>query len=233
MHTKLKQHLAIATGAVSAAAVPMGADAAIVYKDSSNAFSVSYSGVVPGSETVEPWDIDGDGANDFQLVALRVSALSYIYLESEDRSGNPLNGRGAVAVPGKHVNNLTTGFSVGASLGTAYAWRSGANYIDLLHGSAVAPGFGNGVLGSNFIGFRFLAGTDLLYGWGEMILSTTDGGTATINRWAYEDTPDCAIAVGQTSGDNCPEPVPTPPTLALLAAGAFGLRRWRAQRAAA
>jgi hypothetical protein len=51
----------------------------------------------------------------------------------------------------------------------------------------------------------------------------------TVERWAYNHTPDGSINVGQTEDT----PVPTPSTLALLAAGAFGLRRWRARRAAA
>ena len=67
------------------------------------------------------------------------------------------------------------------------------------------------------------------YGWAELIWSTTGGGTVTVNRWAYNDTPNGSIEVGQTQ-DN---PVPAPSTLALLAAGAFGIRRWRARRAAA
>jgi hypothetical protein len=43
-------------------------------KESVHAFSVSYDGVAPGSETVELWDIDSDGADDFQLVALEPSS---------------------------------------------------------------------------------------------------------------------------------------------------------------
>ena len=70
----------------------------------------------------------------------------------------------------------------------------------------------------------------MLYGWAELILSTANNGTVTVNRWAYNDTPNGGIEIGQTQDDT---PVPAPGTLALLAAGAFGLRRWRAQRAAA
>lgn len=90
-------------------------------------------------------------------------------------------------------------------------------------------GLQGATLGSNYIGFRFQSGSDMLYGWAELIVSTTGGGTVTVNRWAYNDTPDGGIEVGQTQ-DN---PVPATGTLALLAAGAFGLRRWRARRAAA
>jgi hypothetical protein len=77
MHIKLKQHLAIATGAVSAAAVPMGADAAIGYKDNSNAFSVSY--VETGSAE---WDIDGAGGNDFRLFTSTASTFRYVAFDS-------------------------------------------------------------------------------------------------------------------------------------------------------
>jgi hypothetical protein len=41
MQSKRKRHLVIATGAASVAALPVGAEAAITYKDNSNAFSVS------------------------------------------------------------------------------------------------------------------------------------------------------------------------------------------------
>jgi hypothetical protein len=78
--------------------------------------------------------------------------------------------------------------------------------------------------------FRFFSGTDTLYGWAELILSTTGGGTVTVNRWAYNDEADGSVKVGQTSD---PTPAPAPSTLALLAAGAFGVSRWRARRAAA
>jgi hypothetical protein len=62
----------------------------------------------------------------------------------------------------------------------------------------------------------------------------------TIAQWAYESTPDCAIAVGQTSGDNCPTgdpdpadvPEPNATGLALLALGAAGVKRWRDSKTA-
>jgi hypothetical protein len=225
MQTKLKQHLAIATGAVSAAAVPVGADAAIVYKDSSNAFSVSYAG-----PTAAEWDIDGAGGNDFRVFT---NVGSYINLNSGGR-----NGAGVVATTtsANQLNNLDSGIPVGPTLTGGYVWNpSGNAFRTLMYGSVAGGtssfelGLRGAVLGSNFIGFRFLSGTDTLYGWAELILSTTGGGTVTVNRWAYNDTPNGGIEVGQTQ-DN---PVPAPGTLALLAAGAFGLRRWRAQRAAA
>ena len=228
MQTKLKQHLAIATRAVSAAAVPMGAHAAIVYKDSSNAISVSYAG-----PTSPEWDIDGAGGNDFRVFT-NPQGGGYINLYSGGR-----NGAGVVATidTWNQLNNLDSGVPVGPTLTGGYVWNPSGNFNRTLMYGSIAGGTNYGlgfglrgaVLGSNFIGFRFLSGTDTLYGWAELILSTTGGGTVTVNRWAYNDTPNGGIEVGQTQ-DN---PVPAPGTLALLAAGAFGLRRWRAQRAAA
>jgi hypothetical protein len=61
----------------------------------------------------------------------------------------------------------------------------------------------------------------------EPTLSTTGDGTVTVERWDYTDTPDGSTKVDDTG--QVPT-VPAPPTLALLAAGAFGLRRWRASR---
>jgi hypothetical protein len=223
MTPSIKQHLAIATGAVSAAAVPMGADAAIDYKDNTNAFSVSYAG-----PTSAEWDIDGDGGNDFRFFVAVFTGKSYINILSQ----SPRNGRGLVATTatGGYFNNLQNGADVGPTLSGSYVWRAASTYNrTIMFGSDAGgkAGLQNAVLGSNYIGFRFLSGSDMLYGWAELILSTTGGGTVTVERWAYNDTPDGTIKVGDTGQ------VPTPPTLALLAAGAFGLRRWRQQRAAA
>ena len=224
MRTNLKQHLAIATGAVSAAAVPMGADAAIVYKDSSNAFSVSFAG-----PTAAEWDIDGAGGNEFGFEASITTSGALIFFGS----AGGRNGRGLVGLggAGDDFNALAAGFALGPTLAATYSWLGNGNFggRTVMTNSSVGPDFNNGAIGSNFIGFRFLSGTDLFYGWAELILSTTGGGTVTVNRWAYNDTPDGGIEVGQTQDT----PVPAPSTLALLAAGAFGLRRWRAQRAAA
>ena len=223
MQTKLKQHLAIATGAASAAALPMGADAAIVYKDNTNAFSVSY-----GGPTSADWDIDGVGGTEFSF---RTNVSRYINI----RSDSTQNGRGLAATVGAtsvSFENLAPGFALSPNLAASYIWNRYSDRNRTLMASS-APGgtYGlqNATLGSNYIGFRFLSGTDMLYGWAELILSTTGGGTVTVNRWAYNDTPDGGIEVGQTQDT----PVPAPTTLALLAAGAFGIRRWRARRAAA
>jgi hypothetical protein len=222
MQTKLKQHLAIATGAVSAAAIPMGADAAIVYKDASNAFTVSFG----GTSSVE-WDIDGAGGIELNL---RIRLFGGEPIASFNSDGR--NARGMVASNHYKLNNLASGFAVGPALGGGYSWQGSGNRasITITSASGIDDSFGNGAFGSNFFGFRFLAGIDTLYGWAEILVQQR---SVTVNRWAYNGTPGGGIEVGQTSDPTPPEPVPAPGTLALLAAGAFGLRRWRAQRAAA
>jgi hypothetical protein len=150
------------------------------------------------------------------------------------------NGRGFAGTGGNQweFNNLpagaaSTGALLGPTLAAGYQWNGYANTSARTVMASDSPGafFDNAIIGSNYIGFRFLSGTDLLYGWAELILSTTGGGTVTVNRWAYNDTPDGSIEVGQTQ--DAPTPAPAPSTLVLLAAGAFGVRRWRARRAAA
>lgn len=212
MQNRLKQHLALATGAASAAAatVPMGAGADIVY----NAVSVSYG------QPEAPWDVDSDSSPDFTFFT---NKSSKIYLRCSDGRGLLGNGSGSDT-----FNNLPSDFALGTTLAAPYQWAGDGDRI-VMTGSDVGDNFVGGKIGSNFIGFRFDSGGNTLYGWAELLLSTTDGGTVTVNRWAYNDAPDGGIEVGQTQ-DN---PVPAPGTLALLAAGAFGLRRWRARRAAA
>jgi hypothetical protein len=218
MQSKLKQHLAIATGAVSAAAIPMGAEAAIVYKDNTNAFSVSIAGPAAAE-----WDIDEDGGNDFRFFTF-ANRLIFI------TSNNPRNGRGLVALDDDdgHFNNLAADVAIEPTLSGGYLWHFSPTWYRTIMTSGIVGDYGGlqgGQIGSNFIGFRFLSGANMLYGWAELLISTTGGGTVTVNRWAYNDTPDGSIKVGDTGQ------VPAPPTLALLAAGAFGIRRWRARRA--
>ncbi|ESQ13369.1 MAG: hypothetical protein N838_33930 [Thiohalocapsa sp. PB-PSB1] len=215
MQSQLKQHLAIATGAVSVAAVPVGADAAIVYKDDTNAFTVSVAGT-----TSAEWDIDGDGGNDFLL-----TTFASIYVSFNSATGR--NGRGLLATGTNEFNRLALGLTVEPILSAPYTWAGSGDrpYIEITSYGSIAGRFGNGVIGSNFIGFRFLSGTDLLYGWGEINVQPF---SVTVNRWAYNDEADGSIEVGDTG-----QQVPAPSTLALLAAGAFGLRRWRGRRAAA
>ena len=87
--------------------------------------------------------------------------------------------------------------------------------------------------GDNYVGFQFDPGTlhasgdwvdsgNVHYGWAILNLDLTTGlGTASITEWAWEDTADTQIYVGD---------VPEPSSLALLAMGAGGLFAYRAAK---
>ncbi len=209
MHNKVKQHLAIATGA--AAAIPMGLKAAIIY-EGSTPLTATY-----GGPTVE-WDVDGTGGSDFALKPVFGFSANKLYFSS----AGGRNGRGFVGptAGGDDFSNMGSGKRVAPLLTGGYQWgASGINYRSILKNYNVASEFKRGQIGSNFVGFRFLSGTDMLYGWAALTLTSS---SVTIERWAYNDTPDGSIEVG----------VPAPPTLVLLAAGLYGVRRWRRSRPA-
>jgi len=206
--------------------MPAAVQGAIVHN--TNSFTVT-----TGGSNVD-WDIDGDSTNDFYFNA----NTSYIYLESVGK-----NGRGVVisnAGPDRSILALSTGFLIGPTLTTAYKWApNNQSYRAMVNGS----GFFNGAIGqgnSNYFGFRFDNASGRHYGWAKVILST---GTAEINEWAYEDTANTCIAVGQTTGSGSCGGGGTPSApvsasvesselaalsgLSLLALGAAGLRRRR------
>lgn len=183
-----------------------------------------------------------------------LSAKAYAYATVRLNSGG-FNGTGLVRQGFNNFNALPTGFAVGDTLAAGYNWGlsgnhrvasestrtygyySSASMFGRLTSANIASDFQSGQFGNNFIGFRFDISGALHYGWAELFVDDGTGGgrgDVTITRWAYEDTASCGIDVGQTSGDNCPAaPIPNPGTLALLAAGAAGLRRWRGKAKAA
>lgn len=74
-----------------------------------------------------------------------------------------------------------------------------------------------------YVGVKFDIGGATHYGWVRMDIDSTSPMHGTVYSYAYESTPDTAIAAGAM-------PVPEPTSLALLAAGAgsLALRRRRA-----
>lgn len=74
-----------------------------------------------------------------------------------------------------------------------------------------------------FIGLEFLIAGESHFGWVRVSIDNA-AGTFVINDWAYNATPGAAIDTGQ---------VPEPGSLALLAAGAFGLATFRGRRQSA
>lgn len=80
-----------------------------------------------------------------------------------------------------------------------------------------------------FFGFSFKKDGNTHYGWGIFRFSLTgiEEFAMTLGNWAYEDTPNTPIQAGAI-----PEPSMMAAGLAVLAAGAVGVRRWRSTRAA-
>jgi hypothetical protein len=167
----------------------------------------------------------------------------YLNMITGDTGGTP------AATPGWDVNPWVT------SAGTASAaWRffpngngtnpdngvlvsSGTAIINLALGTLIGPSGTYSIssasvppLGTSIFGIRLFneATNTTHYGWIRMILNGT--GTAitpgTIVDWAFESTPNTAIAAGAI-----PEPSTTA-LLAAMAAGAVGLRAWRKRKAA-
>jgi hypothetical protein len=188
-----------------------------------------------------------------------VAATADVWITSNGLGGRGLVKEGG---GNADFRRLAAGFAVGPTLASGYSFSppgldfrqivedrssSSATKSTLLPTASAMYGrlsaeiysdhFQNGAFGNNFIGFRFDISGAMHYGWAELFVDDGSGGgnrgDVTITRWAYENTADCGIAVGQTSGDNCTTDIPNPGTLALLAAGAAGLRRWRGKAQAA
>ena len=198
-----------------------------------------------GHLTTANWDVDGADGVDFHLTKLGSSGTGTIYLASITYpSSASLNGRGLVGpsypsfpsyLPyGAHA--LQRSFSVGPTLANGYLWGYGS--VSGSHRSAMntwfsfnpgGPTYFIGYnfyygfnTGDNFIGFRFVDGSDELhYGWANMNFDT-DNGVVSITEWAYETEADTAIHI--------PIPLPGAHALGLLGLGAAGLMKWRQRR---
>jgi hypothetical protein len=176
------------------------------------------------------------------------SRITYRYLQLNSHDGR--NGRGFVQTrptprpgggpprpgggprptpPNKNVQNLPLGFIVSSTFPAPYRWgvsgaasRAMISSIRSASGRSLSTGssaidFEDGVDG--FAGFRFERADGIHYGWARLNLDL-DTITLTIRDWAYQSTPDAAIAVGAV-------PEPGTSALALLAAGAAGVAVWR------
>lgn len=183
--------------------------------------SVSYN----NSDPNVLWDVDG--AFDAEFVLGTLNGLGSIFLDSDG-----LYGSGMIFKLPKQgddpIRNLATGFTVGPTLAATYQWDAMTTLNrSLVSGGQFLSEADGWIWGSNFIGFRFDANGQTLYGWGRIDASNrAGGGTLTIAEWAYEDS-GASIRVGQTTSSS----VPAPDSLALLALGAGGLGAWRRRKA--
>jgi len=133
---------------------------------------------------------------------------------------------------------LSGGFTVGETL-SAYSWN--VNVADVGFGAKVQiwdSNTGNPTEGNfagvteKYIGFRVhLSSTeDLVYGWVKVSTVTNlneigVSGDVILHGYAYESTPNTAIAAGAS-------PVPEPTSLAIFAMGGAGVAAWKRRRKA-
>jgi len=218
--------LAGATGAVaagSAEAMTYTPTAGVVAAQGIPGFSfVSPSNVTlgslrpPATSGTTTWDIDGAGANEFNL---ENQGGAFALLGAAD-SGINLRGTNN---EGFYIQNLTTGANVNTSpVGALWAT---ANVVVTNNGFPFSvSGFNLNTPGQ--FGFRFFdsVASDYIYGWGSMVVEGTPIGSGyKITEAYYNETPGTTINVGAV-------PVPEPSSIALLAIGAAGVAAWRIRR---
>ena len=236
--TRTSDHFArkLATTATSLAALhaPGVAGAAIIHETLS--WPDVFQGCAPACGTNASFerDLDGDGQDDFEFDS---GAFGAPYGTAHRISWDSLNGSGLVMDAGV-VQALASGFQVGPTLAT-YGWGTGEGMMLSAVNSYPYPD--SWTLGSKWgdvleegvsklIGFRFTSPAGTHFGWARVRWTAhlTSGGFLSqhIIRWdeyAWETEAGVPIAAGSV-----PEPAP----LALLAAGAGGIRHWRRRRQA-
>ncbi len=222
--------LAKTAGSLSALALlPVGAQAGVIQVTGS---PVSLS-MAAADGSIAHWDVDGSGGSDFRLWKQGAAGVGTIFLGSDGS-----NGRGLIApFATDNVQGLNTSFMVGPSL-AGYAWGSGAaGGYAARNAMQTGPGaFKIGYdwnfnihTGDNFFGFRFMNGANEFYGVGVINFDIVNG-IVTLEKWAYNDTPDGQVHVENITGSTVPEPSTL--SLALIGMGAGGVRAWRRRRQA-
>ena len=236
------EKLALATGSLSVLSLlSFGADAGIIYNNTSP-LAINFNHAL-GIGNAITWSVDGTNAT-FKLWNSFSTGGTNSFLNLKSDGG--LLGRGIVKTTGQSDNwgfvKLPAGFVVGPTLAAGYDLPAGGSqgYRTLLRRTVASSGisieanaqnFTSGIPG--FFGFRFTdAGlTNQFYGWAELNLDTASPGTATINRWAYNDVAGQSIKAGDT-GQSSAVPEPGTLSLTLLGLGAGGVRAWRKRKLA-
>jgi hypothetical protein len=218
---------ALATGSLSALSLlSFGAQAGEIHVTGS---PVSMSlGSADGASA--DWDVDGTGGVDFHLWHAGVSGISSAAILLGNGGG--LNGSGMVVtsstLAGSQMQPLAASFQVGPTLAAGFGWGYASNYMTVLFRSSGNNSPGNQLHGGvNHIGFSFLNGADLFYGFANLDLNLS-AGVATITDWTYNDTPGGSVHVV----DSTSVPEPSTLSLALIGLGAGGVRAWRRRKQA-
>lgn len=251
---KFTEKLSAAAGAVSVAAAPAVADAAVVQHV--NTVSLNLFDIAIGGSAVTPWDIDGDGTPDLFLGGVRAtfntasggSAVSGTYALFGIGAGAPFvaninpalaTGNGVIATstsyPGiGHFHNsdqlLTAALNYGYTFVTeavAHLHNAGTVTTTGNNTYTFSSGYGAGSLaiGPNVIGFQFDIAGNIHYGFATLALLPGPNPGIEITSWAYEDQADTDIHI-------TPVPSSGVAALTMLAMGAAGVRGWRKRKTA-
>ena len=226
--------LAGATGAVAAGtaeAVPYTPTAGVAAAQGIPGFSFNASTNTATLGSLRPpvtsgaaiaWDIDGVGADDFQVKNSPTSSLvnnfARLGAAPNTTSANQFVG---VQSEGLVLSNLASGVAVNNAQPFGFS------------SVALTVNGGSIFLGRNFLedtpgqfGFQFASGGNTYYGWGTLVIDYLAAGRGFQITEAYYNTiPGTGINVGAV-----PAPVPEPSSIALLAIGAAGVTAWRARR---
>ena len=160
-------------------------------------------------------DFDGGGTDDITFPSSGWSS-KFAQVTSGSVLGSSSGNDNALALSkGYVISSGRTNWMTGADF-----WSSGY-YYNSTYGTTSYYSYGNWAGASNkYLGVQFNIGANTHYGWVE--LSANAAKTQfTVHGYAYETTPDGAIAAGA---------VPEPGSLALFALGAAGLAAWRIRR---
>ncbi len=211
----LARYSVAAGAALAASTVP--ASAGVVLK-MGTPFTVGHS------NPSHAWDIDGGGQADFSITYHYISTTNFFLRVSNAAAAG--NSRAWVKGPtNAEMKTLLAGSFVGASKVFNFATaslNSGRNIAVFTNGGRVRPSLKGG---EQYVGFKFLIGSQTDYGWADITLSSSLH-TVTFNYWAY-DTNGSAIQVGLV-----PEPAAAPLGLGLLALGAAGVAQYRRRKLA-
>lgn len=178
----------------------------------------------PTSDT--PIDIDGDGNDDYRL-SLSVWG-SHPFPTTAQALWYSL-GTNAVAFD----RSIGLVPSVGM-IGPASNFETFSTLVKDTEGfSGGYPWPNNGVMNPGFIGLRFQTNGQTHYGWasvGVNVSAYSGLAEAKVHGWAYEQTPDTAIAASMPTAEVDATPLPEPSTMALFALGSAGVAAFRRRR---
>jgi len=230
LERRLLAYAVAAAGAVTVA-FPSSAHAQVVYTKAD----------ITITEGFLPIDLDHDGVTDFALFNSE-NDCCYFYGGRLQIFGDQNE---APAVLGK--KQIRAGYRVlavpqGVSIGS----NSPASFVDAASGqlpvlaTAYATYFGRGVsggywlnVGEKYVGLRFVLNGQTHYGWIRLSVNANTRHVPTITvkmtGYAYETTPDKAIAAGYRgfTTDGSTAAASTPASLGVLSLGAVGLDAWR------